>query len=703
MITGKRFSDWVGQQPFLAADDPTVPTGDFRRLLESEHRFRSLFENNPDAVFSVDADGRFLEVNPACELISGYSRAELLGRSFADFILPEQLETAHAVFTAALAGTPRQWELSITHRSGRLVDLDGTTLPIVIDGVVTGIFGIARDVTEDRQAAEALQLSQARYRFVVETVGQVIFQTDADGRFTFLNPAWAEITGFDVDASLGELFLSQIHPDDRDRCVQMYEPVRRGEKTWCVYEARFLTVDDETRWIEVQARALHDSEGGSDGATGTLTDITDRKRLEAQLLHQAYHDALTGLPNRIMLMERLEQALLQTARSQDSMAMLFLDLDNFKIVNDSLGHGAGDELIIAAANRVRNCLRSTDTVARIGGDEFAVLLAPVGDASDAAHAAQRIIDAFADPIVLGTHEMVVAVSVGIAIGNAETMGVTDLLRQADMAMYRAKFNGRNRYEVFDVDMHAAAVVRLQLEHDLRHAIVNDELIIHYQPKMLPSTGQIVGYESLLRWNHPTRGMVHPAEFIPVAEETGLIVPMSAWLLPQVCRQAMAWSTTPDAEGPMVSVNLSARQFQQTDLVEMIAGVLRDTGLPPHRLGLEVTESLIMADADAAAARLQSLRDIGVMIAIDDFGTGYSSLAYLKHLPVDVVKIDRAFIADLGQHDRAGAIVAAIVGLAHALGLRVVAEGVETAAQLDLLRAMDCDIAQGFYCGRPAPP
>jgi diguanylate cyclase (GGDEF)-like protein/PAS domain S-box-containing protein len=703
MGTGKRISDWFGQQPNLAADDPTTPAGDARRLLESEHRFRSLFEHNPDAVFSMDEEGRFLEVNPACERISGYSKSDLVGHSFEEIVVPEQHEHARAIFAAALAGNPQEWEFTITHRDGRLVELDGATLPIVLDGVVTGIFGIARDITSERQAADALQMSQARYRFVVETVSQVIFQTDAEGCFTFLNPAWAEITGFGIQSSIGEPFLAHVHPDDRELCMQMYEPVRLGEKTWCIYEARFLTVDGYTRWFEVQARALRDSEGESSGATGTLTDATDRKHLEAQLLHQAYHDALTSLPNRIMLMERLEQALLQTARSQDRMAMLFLDLDNFKVVNDSLGHGAGDQLIIAAANRVRNCLRATDTVARISGDEFAVLLAPVGEAADAAHAAQRIIDAFAEPFTLDTHEMAVAVSIGIAIGNADTTSVSDLLRQADMAMYRAKSNGRNRYEVFDVDMHAAAVVRLQLEYDLRQAIANDELIVHYQPKMLPSTGEIVGYESLMRWNHPTRGIIDPAEFIPVAEETGLIVPMSAWLLPQVCRQAMAWSTSPDGDGPLVSVNLSVRQFQQSDLVEMIVSVLRDTGLPPHRLGLEVTESLIMADAVSAAARLQSLRDIGVLIAIDDFGTGYSSLAYLKHLPVDVVKIDRAFIADLGMHDRAEAIVEAIIGLAHAIGLRVVAEGVETAAQFDLLRTMDCDLVQGFYCGRPAPP
>ncbi len=432
--------------------------------------------------------------------------------------------------------------------------------------------------------------------------------------------------------------------------------------------------------------------------------LTARENLAFQrrLAHQAFHDPLTGLPNRVLFQDRLEHALARAAR-RAPVAVLYLDLDRFKTINDSLGHEAGDALLVAVAERLQRCVRPEDTVTRLGGDEFAILLEGVRDSGDAVRVAERVGGALGAAFTVGDHQMFVSTSVGIAYTGHDGATTGDLLRDADIAMYRAKAAGKARYQIFDLSMNAAATARLELETALRRGLERGEFEVHYQPKVTLASGRITGLEALVRWRHPEQGLVPPLHFIPLAEETGLIVPLGRWVLAEACRHLRAWQERYPADPPLtICVNLSARQFLQPDLAEDVAAALRETGLPPTSLMLEITETVLMTDGIFAGGTLARLKGLGVQLAIDDFGTGYSSLAYLKRLPVDMLKIDKTFIAGLGQDAGDTAIVQSIVTLARTLGLAVTAEGVETAEELRQLRALGCGQGQGYYFAKPLP-
>ena len=426
----------------------------------------------------------------------------------------------------------------------------------------------------------------------------------------------------------------------------------------------------------------------------------DREAADAALERLALHDVLTGLPNRALFLDRVRHALAAARRPGASVAVLFADLDRFKLVNDGLGHGAGDQLLVLVAERMRSVVRPTDTVARLGGDEFALLCQDLDGPADAVAVAERVAEAMARPFLLGGTEVFVTASVGVVVGAAHE-GPESLLRDADAAMYRAKDRGRARHEVFDDAMRVAAVTRLRLSRDLRWALERDELHLVYQPVIDLGWRGTTAVEALLRWRHPVHGPVSPGEFIPLAEESGLIVPIGAWVLGQACRQAVAWEA--DGQVLTVAVNLSARHFCHPGLVDTVAGALRDSGLDPARLHLEITESAVMDEPEAAIEVMEELKALGVGLAIDDFGTGYSSLGYLKRFPVDALKVDRSFVGGLGSNLQDRTIAAAVVGLAHSLGLTAVAEGVETDQQLEELRALGCDSAQGFLWSRPVEP
>ena len=419
--------------------------------------------------------------------------------------------------------------------------------------------------------------------------------------------------------------------------------------------------------------------------------------------YKAFHDSLTGLPNRALFLDRLQQALDRSSRDRIPRAVLFVDLDNFKIINDSLGHKSGDELLTVAAERLRACLRPADTAARLGGDEFVVLIDGVAGVGDAVRVAERVAAALGEPIELGERQVVVRTSVGIALSEDHESQPGVILRNADVAMYEAKKEGKGRSKVFDPGMFAKALRRLELGNDLRRAIEQEELRLYYQPKVELSTGSIAGVEALVRWEHPERGLILPEEFIPLAEETGLIVPLGWWVLREACRRVGEWGEKYPAALPLgMSVNLSVKQFQEPDLVRGLAGMLLEIGLEPSRLQLEITESVVMEDADYAAGLLQGLKGIGVKIAVDDFGTGYSSLSLLRRFPFDEMKIEKEFIDGLGKNDQDAVIVQLVTDLAHELGMHVVAEGVETAKQLARLREMGCDQAQGHYFWESLP-
>jgi diguanylate cyclase (GGDEF)-like protein len=434
-------------------------------------------------------------------------------------------------------------------------------------------------------------------------------------------------------------------------------------------------------------------------------EIDERTLVEEQLRHNTLHDALTRLPNRTLFMERLGHAIARSKRRSTYLfAVLFLDLDRFKIVNDSLGHQVGDELLVAVARRLESCLRLEDTVARLGGDEFGILLENIGDISDAGRIAERIQEKLATPVNLSGYEVYTSVSIGI-VDSASAYGLPDyMLRSADMAMYRAKASGKARYEMFDRRMHAHALARLQTETDLRRALERGEFAVHYQPVISLRDGRICGMEALLRWNHPERGLIAPGEFIPVAEETGLIIPIGRWVLEAACKQLRAWHEHQLPGDPLsVGVNLSVKQIAQSDLVEHVGQVLRDTGIPPRCLKLEVTESVIVENPKAASDVLSELKSLGIELHMDDFGTGYSSLSYITQLPIDAIKIDRSFVNEIDAMDRHFQLVKTIITLAQGLDLDAVAEGVTTKAQLTALRELGCEFAQGFYFSPAVEP
>ncbi len=436
---------------------------------------------------------------------------------------------------------------------------------------------------------------------------------------------------------------------------------------------------------------------------GTAQDVTQQVAAEEALAHQALHDPLTGLPNRVLLLDRLSQALVRLERSPSAVGLLFVDIDRFKVVNDSLGHPAGDQVLLAMADRLRGCLRLGDTLARFGGDEFVILCEGLAGEVDALGMAHWIGEAMAQPLTCDAGTLVVTVSTGIALATSPLVSAESLLRDADAAMYRAKENGRDRPAVFASSMRAKAIGRLSTEVSLRRAIAEGELEVHYQPVIDLPTGHIDGAEALVRWRHPDHGLILPDRFIPIAEETGLIIPLGAWVLREALSQVGRWQRCDERGDPMeIAVNLSACQIAQPDLVELVAEALQDSGVPPHTLQLEITESVLMKDAPAAVKILQALKVLGVQVSVDDFGTGYSSLSYLKRLPVDILKIDRSFVDGLGKDPDDSAIAKAICSLAEALNVTTSAEGVETARQVETLLGLGCSRAQGYYFSRPVP-
>jgi diguanylate cyclase (GGDEF)-like protein len=433
-------------------------------------------------------------------------------------------------------------------------------------------------------------------------------------------------------------------------------------------------------------------------------EVRRRQDLEAELQHQAFYDTLTGLPNRALFLDRLGHALARSRRVDEGLAVLFLDLDDFKLVNDSLGHAAGDELLRGVAQRLSTSLRPGDTAARFGGDEFTVLLEQVADATEAAAIAERLRAALAVPLSVAGRSLVAGVSVGLAgsfVGE-DAATASALLQAADLALYQAKAAGKGQLVVFDDSMQRRATARLELVHALRQAVAHEDFVVYYQPQIDTASGQLVGVEALVRWQHPERGLVEPVDFIGLAEETGLILPLGLWVLRMACRQAQSWRAQNDGRPLLLSVNLSPMQVRQPDLVAEVAAILAETGLPADALCLEITESVLLEDAEATTRTLQALRALGVHLAIDDFGTGYASLSYLQRFPVETVKIDRSFIAALGESAGGMAIVEAVTALAHQLGLAVVAEGIETAAQSALVEQVGCDQSQGFYVAHPLP-
>jgi diguanylate cyclase (GGDEF)-like protein/PAS domain S-box-containing protein len=670
-------------------------------LTESERGLRALVGSLDDTVYEFDAQGTYLNVWTGDERLLLRPKAELLGRCVVE-VMGDEVGRAYIEDLRRVLRTGRSEavEYALDLPAGTRWFLSSMNAVRGPDGGHRTVSILSRDITERKRAEEALARSEAQYRRIVETAQEGIWELDAKHRTTFANRKLAEMLGTTVDAMLGEPLSSFMDEAGRTGAAASLErQVRGGEER---LECKFRRRDGGEVWAIVAANPIVDGAGFAAGALALVTDISERMEAEASLVRLAHYDQLTGLPNRALFLERLGQALARAEGLGRAVAVLFLDLDNFKVINDSLGHGAGDRLLAAVAARLRSSVRVGDTAARFGGDEFAVLLEDLGDDCDATETADRVVRSLHAPVVLDGHEVCPSFSVGVATSAPNGDTPERMLRHADLAMYRAKANGKAQYAVFDEAMATDAMDRLTLEAELRQALARDELRVDYQPIVDLGTGRIAELEALVRWQHPRYGLVPPARFIPIAEETGLIVPIGHWVLDQACRQAQDWrDALPDARDLAMSVNLSARQFRHPGLVADVVGVLRATGLAPGALKLEITESVLMQHMEGAIATMHELKALGVRLAIDDFGTGYSSLAYLKHFPVDTLKIDRSFVRGIGRDHGDVAIVRSVIALADSLHLAVTAEGIETAEQLEELQALGCDRGQGFFLARPA--
>jgi len=573
-------------------------------------------------------------------------------------------------------------------------------------GSPRGLLRTLRHAVERKAMEEALFAEKERAQVTLDSIGDAVICTDVSGNITFLNIVAEKLTGWSRRAAMGHPMIEVFRVTDAASHETVAKPP--GARTVPAASehspsARMLVRSDGSVIpIEDCVAPIHDRAGQETGTVIVFRDVSVARAMAQQISHSAAHDYLTGLPNRMLLNDRIGHAIALAPRHRSKVAVLFLDLDGFKYINDSLGHPVGDKLLQSIAKRLVDCVRGSDTVSRQGGDEFVVLLSELQNMEDAAILARRILKAVAEAHSIDHHELHVTTSIGLSVFPDDGPDAETLIKNADTAMYQAKENGRQSYQFFKPAMKVRAVERQSVEESLRRALQRQEFKLQYQPKIDLATGAITGAEALVRWMHPTRGLVSPARFIPIAEDCGLILPIGAWVLREACTQARAWLD----KGLRVStmaVNVSAMEFRDDNFLESLFGILRDTGLDPEYLELELTESVLMKRAESTASILQILRERGVKIAIDDFGTGYSSLSYLRKFPVDALKIDQSFVRQISTVGDDTTIVTAVIGMARSLKLRVIAEGVETLEELEFLRAQKCDEAQGFYFSRPIPP
>lgn len=677
-----------------------------KRAETALQRFKLGIERSDEAIFMTELDGTISYVNPAFEKVYGYTRAEALGQTPRIIKSGRLSQDMYEHFWSTLTHKGIiSGEIVNKTKDGRILTMEGSANPILDEkGEIIAYLGIQRDITERKKAEQALRDSEERYALAAQGANDGLWDWDLKTDRVFFSTRWKAMLGYgdgEIQDRPDEWFR-RVHPEDIKRLRADVDAHLSGGTQHLDGEYRLQHRDGTYLWMRCRGLAVRDQEGKAHRMAGSQTDISARKSMEDQLLHDAFYDSLTGLANRALFVDRLGRSIERAKRvSWYQFAVLFLDLDRFKLINDSLGHAVGDELLVACARRLEMCLRSMDTVARLGGDEFAILLEDSGGAEDAEAVADRIQGELALPFDLDGHRVFNSASIGIVLSDTGYERADDVLRDADTAMYRAKVHGKARYELFNPTMRERAVARLDLETDLRSAINLQELRLHYQPIVSLGSNRIIGFEALVRWEHPTHGLIPPANFIPVAEETGLILPIGKWVLKEACGQMREWQDRHPTDPPLtISVNLSAKQFTQPDLSEQIKETLEATGLAAKSLKLEITESVLIEEGEVGRRMLKQLRALGIQVEIDDFGTGYSSLSYLQQLPLDTLKIDRSFISHMGANGKGSEIVRTIMLLAQEMGMRVIAEGVETGEQLTNLKALGCEFAQGYLFSRP---
>ncbi|MBI2306397.1 MAG: EAL domain-containing protein [Rhodocyclales bacterium] len=666
------------------------------QIVESRNRYRGLFESAQDAIIVIDGEtGTIVEANIAAEILFRRPREKLLRLPSVDIFPPDRRARHEAELRRhIISGGGAPEEMRIRNADGEDVPVEVST-SVIENAGRKQLQAIFRDISARRRAEEGLRLAQR----VFDVGEEVILITDAERRIITVNPAFTRVTGFSREEAVGQKpnFLSSGRQPP-EFYAAMWEAIDRDGVWQGELWNRRKNGEVFPAWLTISA--YRDVEGRIINYIGISSDISERHAAEARIRQLAYYDPLTRLPNRTLLQDRVDQVLALARREGTLASLLFIDLDHFKTINDSLGHFTGDQLLCEVAQRMTGCVRKIDTLARLGGDEFVVVCAETS-IEGTASVARKILKAVSQSFMTDGHLLTVTPSIGISLFPQDGEDFETLLKHADTAMYRAKESGRNAYQFFAREMNEAALERLMLENSLRVALERHELVLHYQPQIDLGSGRIIGAEALIRWQHPQLGMISPARFVPIAEASGLIVPIGAWVLKEACRQAAEWRA--GGLPPIsVAVNISSAQFRQKRFDEAIAGILQLTGLPAEHLELELTESIVMEDAEATVQTLRQLSAMGVQLAIDDFGTGYSSLSYLKRFPIDKLKIDQSFVRDIVTDADDWAIASTVISMGQSLRLQVIAEGVETAEQLDMLRRQGCHAVQGYHFSKPVP-
>jgi len=678
-------------------------------LRERETRLSGIMDNVADGIITLDEDLRIETMNAAALALFGYAAPEAIGQPFVTLIEERDWSrVAMALMNCLRRSRDERHRDSRAEIQGKRKNGDIFAMAFGVSQMRLGdrrtAICVVQDITHRKRSEQALRESEERLKLAVRATRSGVFDNNFTKDTYWWSPEFVEMLGYDAAeaAHADRLFESILHEDDRPNVMAQIDRYLAGEVGDYLSLFRVRHRDGTWMWVEARGQAIRDDQGRPIRFTGTMTDVSDRKRFEEQLMYVSTHDPLTGLPNRTLLQDRLQHAVAHSMRKGTSVAVLLMDLDRFKLVNDSLGHQAGDKLLRAMAQRLSSSIRASDTVGRLGADEFLVIAEDLPDPQLAARIAETILMGLSRPFNIDGQQLFITPSIGITLFPGDATDINALLRDADTAMHNAKAAGGNGYRFFTPAMNEAAVARLSLEHALREALDAEQFFLHYQPKIDLATMQTVGVEALVRWNHPEQGPVSPARFIPVAEETGMIVQLGDWVMRTALAQIRDW-TSRGLEPLPVAVNVSVRQITSSAFGERVCELLDEYGVPAHLLELEITETAMMSNLAYIVDALTEVRDRGIKIAIDDFGTGYSSLSYLRRLPITTLKVDRSFIAEATTNADTAAIAATIIAMGRQLGLMVVAEGIETVEQLEFLRHHQCDQLQGFYISRPLPP